>query len=66
MDITCKVKDNHATVHRPREAKQQEGCSVLNMLGPGSCAIGRFGLGGVGVGLVEEVCHCGRGNRIDF
>jgi hypothetical protein len=29
------------------------------MLGPGSGTIRRCGLGGVGVALVEKLCHCG-------
>ena len=33
----------------------------LNMLGPGSSTIRRCGLYGVGVALLEEVCHCRRG-----
>ena len=36
-------------------------CSGLNMLGPGSGTIRRFGLVGVGVALLKEVCHCGGG-----
>ena len=28
------------------------------MLGPGSGTIGRYGLVGVGVALLKEVCHC--------
>ena len=31
------------------------------MLGPGSGTIRRCGLVGVGVALLEEVCHCGGG-----
>ena len=31
------------------------------MLGPGSSTIGRHGLVGVGVALLEEVCHYGDG-----
>ena len=31
----------------------------LNMLGPGSGTIRWCGLVGVGVALLEEVCHCG-------
>ena len=31
----------------------------LKMLGPGSDTIRRYGLIGVGVALLEEVCHCG-------
>ena len=34
-------------------------CGVLNMLGPGSGTIRRYVLVGVGVSLLEEVCHCG-------
>jgi hypothetical protein len=33
----------------------------LNMLGPGSGNISRCGLVGVGVALLEEMCHCGGG-----
>ena len=36
-------------------------CSGLNILGPGSGIIKRCGLLGVGVALLEEVCHCGSG-----
>ena len=36
-------------------------CGGLNMLGPGSGTIKRCGLVGVGVTLLEEVCHCGCG-----
>ena len=25
MDINCKIKDNHATLHRPRESGNKEG-----------------------------------------
>jgi hypothetical protein len=31
------------------------------MLGPGSGIIRNYGLTGVGVALLEEVCHCGGG-----
>jgi hypothetical protein len=34
-------------------------CGGLNMLGPGSGTVRRCGLIGVGVALLEEVCHCG-------
>jgi hypothetical protein len=34
-------------------------CGGLNMLGPGSGTIRRYGPVGVGVALVEGVCHCG-------
>ena len=33
-------------------------CGGLNMLGPGSDTIRKCGLVGVGVALLEEVCHC--------
>jgi hypothetical protein len=33
----------------------------LNMLGPGSSTVRKCGLVGVGVALLEEVCHCGYG-----
>jgi hypothetical protein len=33
----------------------------LKMLGPGSGTIWRYSLVGVGVALMEEVCHCGHG-----
>ena len=36
-------------------------CGGLNMLGPGSGTIRRRGLVGVGVALLEEVCHFGGG-----
>ena len=36
-------------------------CGDLNMLDPGSGTIERCGLVGVGVVLLEEVCHCGSG-----
>ena len=36
------------------------GCVGLNMLSPGSGTVRRCGLG-VGVVLLEEVCHCGVG-----
>ena len=35
--------------------KQNSTCDGLNMLGPGSGTIGRCGLVGVGVALLEEV-----------
>jgi hypothetical protein len=31
------------------------------MLGPGSGIIRRYGFVGVGMDLLEEVCHCGDG-----
>ena len=31
----------------------------LNAWSIGSCTIRRCGCGGIGVALVEEVCHCG-------
>jgi hypothetical protein len=34
-------------------------CGGLNVLGPGSGTVRRCGLVGVGVALLEEVCHCG-------
>ena len=37
------------------------GWGGLNMLGPGSSTIMRFGYNGVGVALLEEVCHSGCG-----
>ena len=36
-------------------------CDGLNMLGPGSGTTRRSGLVEVGVALLEEVSHCGRG-----
>ena len=36
-------------------------CDGLNMLGPGNGTIRRCDLVGVGVALLEEVCHCGGG-----
>jgi hypothetical protein len=36
-------------------------CDGLYMLGPGSVPVRRCGLVGVGVALLEWVCHCGRG-----
>ena len=39
--------------------KQNGNRDVLCMLGPGSGTIGRCGLVGVGVALLEEACHCG-------
>jgi hypothetical protein len=36
-------------------------CDGLYMLGPGSGTIWRCGLIGVGVALLEYVCHCGHG-----
>jgi hypothetical protein len=36
-------------------------CGGLNILGPGGGAIRRCGLVGVGVALLEEVCHFGGG-----
>jgi hypothetical protein len=33
-------------------------CDGLDILGPGSGTIWRSGLVGVGVTLLEEVCHC--------
>ena len=36
-------------------------CGGLNMFGTGSGTIWRCGLVGVGVALMGEICHCGRG-----
>jgi hypothetical protein len=36
-------------------------CGGLNMLDPGSGTIRRCGLFGIGVALLEDVCHCGGG-----
>jgi hypothetical protein len=37
-------------------------CAGLNMLGPGSGTIKRYDLVGVGMVVLEEVCHhCGSG-----
>jgi hypothetical protein len=36
-------------------------CGGLNMFGPGSDTIRRYGLVVVGVALLEEVCHCRSG-----
>ena len=36
-------------------------CGGLNMFAPGSGTIRRYGFVGVGVALLEEVCHCGVG-----
>jgi hypothetical protein len=36
-------------------------CGGLNKIGPGSDIIRRCGLAGVGVTLLEEVCHFGGG-----
>jgi len=36
-------------------------CGDLYMLGPGNGTTRRCGLVGVGVALLEEVCHCGDG-----
>jgi hypothetical protein len=38
--------------------KPMSHCGVLNMFGLGSGTIRRYGLVGVGVSLLEEVCHC--------
>jgi hypothetical protein len=43
-------------LHRPYRP-----CGGLNTLGPWSDTIRRCGLVGVGVALLEEVCHCGHG-----
>jgi hypothetical protein len=39
-------------------------CGDLNMLGPGSGSTKRCGFVEVGMGLLEEVCHCG-GRKYD-
>jgi hypothetical protein len=39
--------------------------SGLNMLGPGSGTIRSYGLVGVGVALLEKVCHCRGGLLLD-
>ena len=36
-------------------------CGGMNMIGPGSGTIMSCGLVGVGVALLEEMCHCGVG-----
>ena len=36
-------------------------CTGLNMIGPGSSTIRRYGLVGIGVDLLEEVSHFGGG-----
>jgi hypothetical protein len=36
-------------------------CVGLNVLGLGTGTIRRYGLVGVGVALLEEMCHCGHG-----
>jgi len=36
-------------------------CGGLTMLGTGSSTIRKYSLVGVGVALLEEVCHCGSG-----
>ena len=36
-------------------------CGGLNTLAPGRGTIGRCGLVGVGVALLEDMCHCGHG-----
>ena len=36
-------------------------CGGLNMLVPRSGAIRRYGNVGVGVALLEDMCHCGDG-----
>jgi hypothetical protein len=36
-------------------------CGGLNMVGPGSGIMRRYGLVGVCVALLEEVCYCGHG-----
>jgi hypothetical protein len=46
--------------HSENEGEVQGMCPGLNMLGPGSGTIRRCGLG-VGVALLEWVCHCGGG-----
>jgi hypothetical protein len=40
---------------------QEAECGDLNMLGPGSSTIRRCGFFGVGVALLEKVCHHGGG-----
>jgi hypothetical protein len=40
------------------------GCDGLYILGPGSGAIWRCGLVGIGVTWLEWVCHCGCGYKI--
>ena len=34
---------------------------ILNVLGPGNATIRRCGHVGVGMALLEEMCHCGGG-----
>lgn len=36
-------------------------CSGLNMLGPRSGTVRRCGLVGIGMALIQKVCHCGSG-----
>ena len=36
-------------------------CGSLNMLSPGNSTTGRCCLVGVGMALLDEVCHCGCG-----
>ena len=42
----------------PPTLKRQDECGGLNKLGPRSGTIRRYGLIGVDVALVEELCHC--------
>jgi hypothetical protein len=44
--------------NQKREIANHQDCGGLNMLIPGSGTIRRCGLVGVGVALLEEVCHC--------
>ena len=45
-------------------------CGSLNVIGPhqltGSSTVRRRGFAGVGVDLLEEVCHCGVGFEVSF
>ena len=36
-------------------------CGVWKKMAPKGVAIGRYGFAGVGMALLEELCHCGGG-----
>jgi hypothetical protein len=45
-------------VHWAKGLAKESRCDGLYMLGPGSGTTRRCSLVGVGVGLLEQVCHC--------
>jgi len=54
-------ESKHSIMFKQACGGQGVECSGLNMFGPGSGTIWRYGFAAVGLVLLEEMCHFGQG-----